>query len=84
MHEEKQAEKPAPALPSRDLDGRLLAGTQEGHVGDADEGPFLAGPELDDGALLRDLGGSIKVGKAYAAQVGSKADEDVPVKGHRR
>lgn len=56
-------------------------GAQEGHVGDTDEGPFLAGPEPDDRALLRDLGGSIKVGKAHAAQVGRQADEDVPAKG---
>lgn len=53
-------------------------GAQEGHVGDADEGPLLAGPEPDDRALLRDLGGGIKVGKAHAAQVGGQADEDVP------
>lgn len=53
-------------------------GTQEGHIGDADEGPLLARPEPDDRALLRDLGGSIKVGKAHTAQVGGQADEDVP------
>lgn len=40
---------------SGDLDWRLLVGTQEGHVGDADEGPLLTGPEPDDGALLGDL-----------------------------
>lgn len=34
--------------------------------------------------MLRDLGGSIKVGKAHAAQVGREADEDVPVEGDRR
>lgn len=53
-------------------------GAQQGHVGDADEGPLLAGPEPDDRALLRDLGGGIKVGEAHAAQVGGQADEDVP------
>lgn len=64
--------------PSRSLDWRFLVGAQEGHVGDPDEGPFLAGPEPDDRALLRDLGGGIEVGKANAAQVGGQADEDVP------
>lgn len=62
------AEKPA--FPSRDLDCRFLGGAEEGHVGDADEGPFLAGPEPDDRTLLGDLGSSIKVGEAHAAQVG--------------
>lgn len=78
MHEETEAEKPAPAFPSRDLDWWFLVGAQKGYVRDANEGPFLAGPEPDDRALLRDLRGSIKVGKAYAAQVGGQADEDVP------
>lgn len=65
-------------MPSRDLHRGFLVGTQKGHIGDADEGPPLAGPELDDGALLGDLGRSIEVGEAHAAQVGGKANEDVP------
>ena len=71
-------------MPSRDLHRGFLVGAQKGHVGDADEGPPLAGPELDDGALLRDLGRSIEVGEAHAAQVGGKANEDVPGEGDRR
>lgn len=59
-------------------------GAQEEHVGDTDEGPLLAGPEPDDRALLRDLGGGVKVGKADAAQVGRQADEDVPARGEGR
>ena len=71
-------------MPSRDLHRGFLVGTQKGHIGDADEGPPLAGPELDDGALLGDLGRSIEVGEAHAAQVGGKANEDVPGEGDRR
>lgn len=74
----KHAEKPAPAFLSRDLDWWFLVGAQKGYVGHTDEGPFLAGPEPDNRTLLRDLRGSIKVGKTYAAQVGGEADEDVP------
>ena len=71
-------------MPSRDHHRGFLVGTQKGHIGDADEGPPLAGPELDDGALLGDLGRSIEVGEAHAAQVGGKANEDVPGEGDRR
>ena len=74
----------SPPCHSCDLHRGFLAGAQKGHVGDADEGPALAGPEPDDGALLGDLGRSIEVGKAHAAQVGSKANEDVPGEGDRR
>lgn len=42
---------------------------QEGNVGHPDEGPFLVGPEHDDGASLGGLGRDIKVGEADAAQV---------------
>lgn len=70
-------------MPSRDLHRGFLIGAQKGHVGDTDEGPPLAGPELDDRALLGDLGRSIEVGEAHAAQVGSEANEDVPGEGDR-
>lgn len=52
--------------------------TQQGHVGHADEGPFLVGPEHDDGAPLGGLGRHVEVGEAHAAQVGGEANEDVP------
>lgn len=81
VHAGKCLERRASALPSCDLDGRFLVGAEEGHVRDTNEGPSFAGPELNDGALLRDLGGSIEVSKAHTAQVGGKADEDVPVEG---
>lgn len=62
------------------LDGRLLVDAEKGNVGHADEGPFLVGPEHDDGSSLRGLGRDVKVGEANAPQVGSQADEDVPVR----
>lgn len=79
-HTRREVEKAATALPSRDLDWRLLVGTQEGHIGDTDKSPFLAGPESDDWTLFRYLRGSIKVGEAHTAQVCSKADEDMPAR----
>lgn len=54
--------------------------TEESDVGHPDECPLLTGPELDDGALFGDLGDSIKIGKADAAQVSCNTDEDVPGK----
>lgn len=65
------------------LDRRLLVDTEQGNVGDTDEGPLLVGPEHDDGTSLRGLSCHIKVGKAHTTQVGGQANEDVPV-GKRR
>ena len=62
------------------LDGRLLVDAEKGDIGHADEGPLLVGPEHDDGSSLRGLGRHVKVGEANAPQVGSQADEDVPVR----
>ncbi|ETE61176.1 Sodium/potassium/calcium exchanger 2 [Ophiophagus hannah] len=56
---------------SSNLEGRLLVSTEESDIGHPDECPLLTGPELDDGALFGDLGDSIKVGKADAAQIPS-------------
>lgn len=51
-HTRTEVEKAATAWPSRDLDWRLLVGTQERHIGDTDKSPFLAGPESDDWTLF--------------------------------
>lgn len=53
---------------------------EKGNVGHANEGPFLVGPEHDDGSSLRGLSRDVKVGETNATQVGSQTDEDVPVK----
>lgn len=60
------------------LDSRLLVDEEEGHIGDANEGPFFVGPEHDDGTSLRGLSCYVEVGEANAAQVGSQTNEDVP------
>lgn len=60
------------------LDGRLLVDAEQRNVGHANEGPFLVGPEHDDGSSLRGLGRNVEVGKANAPQVGSQTNEDVP------
>lgn len=65
---------------SSHLDGRLLVDAEQGDVGHADEGPFLIGPEHDDGSPLRRLGGNVKVGKANASQVGGQTNKNVPVR----
>lgn len=61
------------------LDGGLLVDAEQRDVGHADEGPFLIGPEHDDGSSLRGLGGNVEVGKANASQVGGQTDKNVPV-----
>lgn len=58
--------------------------TEECDIGDPNECPLLTGPELDDGTLFGDLGDSIKIGKADAAQVSCNADEDVPGKDRKK
>lgn len=60
------------------LDSRLLMDTEEGNVGYTNERPLLIGPEHDDRASLRSLGGDVKIGKANATKVRSKTNEDVP------
>lgn len=67
-----------------DLDGGLLVDAQEGDVRHPDEGPPLAGPELDHGALLRGLRRSVEVGKTHTAQVRRQTDQDVPGEGEER
>lgn len=61
------------------LNGRFLVDTEQGDVGHTDEGPLFVGPEHDDRASLRSLGGDVEVGKANAAQVRGQTYEDVPV-----
>jgi len=63
------------------LDGRLPVDAEEADVGDADEGPPLAGPEHDDGPPLRGLRRHVEVGEANTAQIGGEADQDVPGEG---
>lgn len=53
---------------------------EQGDIRHPDEGPFLVGPEHDDGPSLRGLGSDVKVGEANTAQVGGQANEDVPVR----
>lgn len=60
------------------LDGRLLVDAEQGDVGHADEGPFLIGPEHDDGSSLRCLSGNVEVGEANASQVGGQTNKNVP------
>lgn len=60
------------------LDGRLLVDAEQGDIGHADEGPFLIGPEHNDGSSLRRLGGNVKVGKANTSQVGRQTNKNVP------
>lgn len=62
------------------LDSRLFVDAEQGNVGHANEGPFLVGPKHDDGSPLRGLSRNVKVGEANTTQVGSQADEDVPVR----
>lgn len=62
------------------LDGRLLVDAEQGDIGHADKGPFLIGPEHDDGSSLWGLGGNVKVGKANASQVGGQTNKNVPVR----
>lgn len=76
--EARPAEREALGSPLSHLDGRLLVDAEEGNVGDADEGPFLVGPEHNDGSSLRGLGRNVEVGEANATQVGSQTNEDVP------
>lgn len=65
-------------VPLGHLDGGFLVDAEEGNVGNPDEGPFLVGPEHDDGSSLRGLGRYVKIGEADAAQIGSQTNEDVP------
>ncbi len=62
------------------LDRRLLVDAEQGNVWNANESPFLIGPEHDDGSSLWSLGRDVKVGKADTTQVGSQTNEDVPVR----
>ena len=62
------------------LDSRLLVNTEQGDIGHTDEGPFLIGPEHDDGSSLWGLGCNVKVGKANATQVRGQTNEDMPVR----
>lgn len=55
---------------------------EEGDVGNADECPSLTGPELYDRALLRDLGGSVKISETDTAEVRRKANQNVPENRH--
>lgn len=53
---------------------------EEGNVGDANEGPFLIGPEHNYWTSLRGLARNVKVGEADTTQVGSQTNEDVPAR----
>lgn len=62
------------------LDGRLFVDTEQEDVRHADEGPFLIGPEHNDGSSLWRLCRNIKVGEANASQVGGQTNKNVPVR----
>lgn len=62
------------------LDGRLFVDAEQEDVWHTDEGPFLIGPEHNDGSSLRRLCCNIKVGEANASQVGGQTNKNVPVR----
>lgn len=62
------------------LDGRLFVDAEQEDVRHTDEGPFLIGPEHNDGSSLRRLCCNIKVGEANASQVGGQTNKNVPVR----
>lgn len=49
------------------LDSGLLVDAEQGNVRHANEGPFLVGPEHDDGSSLWGFSRNVKVGEANAS-----------------